>query len=95
MTRWVRFRQADASEGFTQAVERARVALSSGESDVVRRAELRAAQALLATEDAESKLRPLRWIYRPDKRDNQRRFVDGIIHPAVHLLERVDVNVIT
>lgn len=71
-------RAAEASDRFTQAVERARAALSSGESDVVRRAELHATSALTATHEAESRFRLFRLIYRPDKRDNERRFVEGI-----------------
>lgn len=68
----------EAGTRFTQAVERARTALSSGESDVVRRTERHAGSALVATAEAEARFGPLRLIYRPDKRDNERRFVEGI-----------------
>lgn len=69
---------AEASAEFAQSVARAQSAHVSGESDVVRRAEQRTRQALLATTSAEDRFRPLRLLYRPDKRENERRYVDGI-----------------
>ncbi len=71
-------RAAAAGVGFDASVERARKTQSSGESDVVRRAELQASEALLATQTAEDHWRLLRLIYRPDKRENEQRFVDSI-----------------
>lgn len=67
-----------AAEDFEQSVDRALTLRSSGESDVVRRAEQRMRQALLAMQAAESRFQPLRLLYRPDKRDSERRFVEGI-----------------
>ncbi len=67
-----------ASQGFAQAVVRAAVTRNSGESDVVRRAEQRARQALRATQEAEDKFRPLRAIYRTDKNASEQKFVESI-----------------
>lgn len=68
----------EASQGFAQAVVRAAVTRNSGESDVVRRAEQRARQALRATKEAEDRFRPLRVIYRTDKKASEQRFVESI-----------------
>lgn len=67
-----------AADVFGQSVERALSTQSSGESDVVRRAEQRTRQTLTAVQEAEASFRPLRLLYRPDKRETERRFVDGI-----------------
>jgi hypothetical protein len=67
-----------AAEVFEGSVDRALTMQSSGESDVVRRAEQRLRQSLLATQAAESRFRPLRLLYRPDKRESERRFVEGL-----------------
>lgn len=69
---------SSAAESFEQSVDRALTLQSSGESDVVRRAEQRLRQSLLAMQAAESRFHPLRILYRPDKRDSERRFVEGI-----------------
>jgi len=69
---------SSAAESFEQSVDRALTLQSSGESDVVRRAEQRLRQSLLAMQVAESRFRPLSLLYRPDKRDSERRFVEGI-----------------
>lgn len=68
----------ESSQGFAQAVVRAAATRNSGESDVVRRAEQRARQALRATKEAEDRFRPLRVIYRTDKSASEQRFVDSI-----------------
>lgn len=69
---------SSAAEVFEQSVDRALMLQSSGESDVVRRAEQRLRQSLLSMQAAESRFRPLRLLYRPDKRDSERRFVEGL-----------------
>lgn len=69
---------SEASLGFAQAVTRAAVTRNSGESDVVRRAEQRARQALRATKESEDRFRPLRVIYRTDKNASERQFVESI-----------------
>ncbi|MBL9005150.1 MAG: hypothetical protein JNJ46_12935 [Myxococcales bacterium] len=69
---------SSAADVFEQSVDRALTLQSSGESDVVRRAEQRMRQSLLTMQAAESRFRPLRLLYRPDKRESERRFVEGI-----------------
>lgn len=67
-----------SAEVFEQSVDRALTLQSSGESDVVRRAEQRLRQSLLSMQAAEARFRPLRLLYRPDKRETERRFVEGL-----------------
>lgn len=67
-----------AAEVFEGTVDRALTLQSSGESDVVRRAEQRLRQSLLSLQAAEARFRPLRLLYRVDKRESERRFVEGL-----------------
>jgi len=85
-------RATEATSAFDAAVQRAQEARStSSESDVVRRSELEASQALSAVRDAESRFRPLRVLFRQDKAAAQRRFIDAI--RTGYLLPELDRSV--
>ncbi len=79
-----------ATWGFQQAVRRAQETLSSpSESDVVRRAEQAAAQALTELAGAEARWRALRLLQRPEKAALRSRFIEsvrqGYLRPALEL----------
>lgn len=79
---------ATAVGAFEQAVRRAQESLSNpSESDVVRRAERAASEALLVVEDAEAKLRPLRWLLRREQAAIRKQYVSairqGYLRPAL------------
>lgn len=79
---------AAAVSSFEQSVRHAQESLSNpSESDVVRRAERTASEALTVVEDAEARFRPLRWLMRREQSTIRKQYVSavrqGYLRPAL------------